>query len=346
MVQWQDPATVLRQLESLVKLVHVMDGIYLWEFLSSLDYEWSILRGRRNWRWTVWLYIGCRVFTLGEVVADLTGFNATTPINCETWLIFVLTFAYTSSTFALSLYGLRTIALWKRNRFVMAFIAVAFIVNVAFWIRSVVEASASWNAGLHSCAIAQTHKGLQSNITTLVTDVLLLAVISVGVLHKTPGKAHLGALLYREGLLWLALATAIQILPVVRGAHPLSSLAADLTATTGGAQTFLALNYNDSMNLMFQTPSLICSTIGATRIYRLLSSIGTGNVLEYWESTRNETTGEIRFRRQTHLLAPADQVTSTSTAVPLGRMFVERFEARDIKLEDDAASTVDVKRGQ
>jgi hypothetical protein len=26
-----------------------------WEFFSSLDYEWSVIRGRRPYRWTIWV---------------------------------------------------------------------------------------------------------------------------------------------------------------------------------------------------------------------------------------------------------------------------------------------------
>lgn len=53
-----------------VKLIHVVDGIYMyvllfvpsfancldiflsWEFICNLSFEWSLLRGRRQWRWT------------------------------------------------------------------------------------------------------------------------------------------------------------------------------------------------------------------------------------------------------------------------------------------------------
>jgi len=26
-----------------------------WEFLTTLDYEWSIIRGRRPYRWSIWV---------------------------------------------------------------------------------------------------------------------------------------------------------------------------------------------------------------------------------------------------------------------------------------------------
>ena len=77
--------------------------------------------------------------------------------------------------------------------------------------------------------------------------------------------------------------------------------------------------------------------------------------LDFWETSRNETTGEIRFRRQTQLIARADGPvgdTASTTALPMGRIgrpqpqpeerYVERFEARDIMLDDE--SMRDMKR--
>jgi hypothetical protein len=78
--------------------------------------------------------------------------------------------------------------------------------------------------------------------------------------------------------------------------------------------------------------------------------------LDFWETSRDETTGEIRFRRQTQFVARGDgqNDSASSTALPMGRLvrtqpqaeerFVERFEARDIELDDDNESVPDKKR--
>jgi hypothetical protein len=123
-------------------------------------------------------------------------------------------------------------------------------------------------------------------------------------------------------------------------------------------------------------------SIGATRMYRTLSDRQAGNLYEalsflmkfingrfksplpvgaapsfdFWETSRDETTGEIRFRRQTQLVAHDDgngAGAATSTALPMGRLvrtqlqpeerYVERFEARDIDLDDDSVTTKDAK---
>lgn len=85
--------------------------------------------------------------------------------------------------------------------------------------------------------------------------------------------------------------------------------------------------------------------------------------LDFWETSRDETTGEIRFRRQTQFITRTDGPggagggggaggngnMASTTALPMGRLvrtqaqseerYVERFEARDIDLDDDSEST-------
>jgi hypothetical protein len=29
--------------------------LFRWEFFTTLDYEWSVIRGRRPYRWTIWV---------------------------------------------------------------------------------------------------------------------------------------------------------------------------------------------------------------------------------------------------------------------------------------------------
>ena len=46
-----------------------------WEFFTTLDYEWDVIRGRRPYRWTIWVRSD-RPFTLvssatQEVLTDL-----------------------------------------------------------------------------------------------------------------------------------------------------------------------------------------------------------------------------------------------------------------------------------
>jgi hypothetical protein len=77
-----------------------------WEFITTLDYEWSVIQGRRPYRWTIWVSIVLlglmrptaepqtdviplqvhsltRVATLLAVIVNMIGFDSASPINCQ-----------------------------------------------------------------------------------------------------------------------------------------------------------------------------------------------------------------------------------------------------------------------
>jgi hypothetical protein len=96
-----------------------------------------------------------------------------------------------------------------------------------------------------------TESSNQNAIATLVSDVVLLLTMLVGLLrlNRNGVMGGFGQLLWKQGLVWLFLATVAEVPPVV----------------------FLVLNLNGPLNLMFQTPALIGMTIAATRMYRSLT---------------------------------------------------------------------------
>ncbi|KAN0118624.1 hypothetical protein V8E52_005047 [Russula decolorans] len=88
-------------------------------------------------------------------------------------------------------------------------------------------------------------------IAVLITDVILLLIVLIGLLrlHGSGGSFALGRLLWKQGVIWLLIATVAEVPPTV----------------------FIALNLNDSLNFMFASPSTIAMSIAATRIYRNLA---------------------------------------------------------------------------
>jgi len=45
----------LRLLGSLTTFCMAQHSTLRWEFLTTLDYEWNVIRGRRLCRWTIWV---------------------------------------------------------------------------------------------------------------------------------------------------------------------------------------------------------------------------------------------------------------------------------------------------
>jgi len=92
----------------------------------------------------------------------------------------------------------------------------------------------------------------------LITDIALLFIMLVGLLRvRTSGGGTFGVtkLLWKQGVIWLLIAIAAEVPPVV----------------------FIVLNLNGPFNEMFQVPSWITMSIAATRIHRDLVDFTTGS---------------------------------------------------------------------
>ncbi|KAI0063374.1 hypothetical protein BV25DRAFT_1802135, partial [Artomyces pyxidatus] len=242
-----------------VKFLHTIDGIYIWEYFTTLSYEMAVLTGRRPYRWTIWIYSVTRLGTLTAVIVNLIGFNVTSRINCQAWITSELVFAYIAFAAASLLIVLRIAAIWNRNRYAMALAAAIWLTNVGFLIHALTTSARSvWVPASGSCAVLHSNNSRNNIAVTLTTDVVLLSTMLAGLLIvRKDGAASFGIwrMLYKQGLIWLLLATIAEVPPVV----------------------FTSLNLNDAWNLMFQTPALIVMTIAATRMYRDLTDFNKPN---------------------------------------------------------------------
>ncbi|KAH9953478.1 hypothetical protein BC827DRAFT_132362 [Russula dissimulans] len=55
MVNLHDPGVVIMDDLALLKLWHCTAAIYLWEFVTSLDFEWDVIRGHIRPKRTIWV---------------------------------------------------------------------------------------------------------------------------------------------------------------------------------------------------------------------------------------------------------------------------------------------------
>jgi len=75
MVDFKNSIVISKDFVAVVKLWHAVGGLYIWEFLTVLDYEWSVIRGSHSYRWTIWLHSFTRLATLGAVIISMVGFD-------------------------------------------------------------------------------------------------------------------------------------------------------------------------------------------------------------------------------------------------------------------------------
>jgi len=252
MVNFKDPVVISRDAFAAAKLYHTVDGLYIWEFIINLDYEWSVIRGHRPYRWTIWLYSFTRVATLAAMITDMIGIDTSRPIHCQFWLTFTVATAYAAVATASLLIALRVIAIWNRNKIVYAIAMSAWMANVACIIHAVVRLRSIWSPTSRTCVVSNSTANQVNLMVTLATDILMLLVMLVGLLRwrfREGGVSGLTRFLWIQGLIWLLLAT-IGHLP---------------------AAIFVLLNLNDPFNVMFGASTVTTVSIAGTRMYRTLT---------------------------------------------------------------------------
>jgi len=252
MVNFQDPAVISGDFWAVMKLWHTIDGLFIWEFVTTLDYEWSVIRGSRPYRWTIWVYSYTRLSTLLALIVHMIGYNVSTRINCQLAVTFELLFANTAVGAASLLIVLRVIAVWNRNTIVYFISMSAWIANSACLIVDIVRLRGVWSDVTNACKVPNAADSKLNLMVTVCTDTILLLIMMLGLFrmfNDQYGAFSLGRLLWTQGLIWLFIGTLAYVPPVV----------------------FFWLNWNEPFNLMFQTPALVIVSIAATRMYRSLT---------------------------------------------------------------------------
>ncbi|KAI0287047.1 hypothetical protein BC826DRAFT_76840 [Russula brevipes] len=267
MANLREPAAIARiGTETLSKFWHAMDGLYIWEFLTTLSYEWSAIQRRRPYRWPIWIYSLTRMSALLAVFVDIATFDIVTIVHCHATFVTQFVFSYLSLAAASLLILLRIVAIWNRNKVVVAIAAIIWLTNGAILIQGTVQFRAVRVPERNSCAILD-HNGLKHIIVAaFVTDTVLLLIMFLGLLRMRlygSDTLALGRLMWKQGVLWVLLAVIIEFPPTV----------------------FVCLNLNDPLTLMFLRPWLIWMSIAATRMHRALTNFGTSDIS--YESDQN-----------------------------------------------------------
>ncbi|KAI0256383.1 hypothetical protein BJV78DRAFT_1171688 [Lactifluus subvellereus] len=255
MTNWRDPVRVFADYVILVKLVHVLGGLYIWEFVTNIDYEYSIITGKRKFSRAFPLYLGCRLSPLSVVILQFLVLDVSHGVNCQVLIIMSLIVGYLSFLFASALIVLRISALWEHNKVVIALASAAWLANATSYIYSAATSRGYWT-GIN-CAILHTEHTKISILSTLITDLVLLSLVLIGVLRWKEARQKGGVwwVLYTQGLTWVAVITLAEIPPLV----------------------FVFLDLNVPMDLMFLSPGLIIMSFGASRMYRGLADYLTAN---------------------------------------------------------------------
>jgi hypothetical protein len=205
-----------------------------------------------------------------------------------------------------------------------------WLTNVAFLIHGMTLGESVWVPTENACFVEDSQKAKINVLASAVTDLILLLTMLVGVLRLESGSS-MWRMLYRQGVVWILLATVGLIPPTI----------------------FLWLNLNEPMNLMFQTPAMVVITISATRLYRSLVTYGHQTV-SYdsfltsapLASIQPDQPRTVRLPRSTSSNGTPSLTTGTGTSGTNVSLEVEfptsygRYRAEDLELENDRLKAI------
>ncbi|KAN0112031.1 hypothetical protein V8E52_007948 [Russula decolorans] len=227
----------------LLKLWLIVSGIYIWEFVTNLHYEWGIIRGYQTYRWTIWIYVIARWATIAIVILILIHLNVTSQINCQG-------FSLLSLGSGSLLLVLRILAIWNRNKGIVAIVAIICVANVSLLLLVSLpyheQIHSVWEPAANSCKITNIEVCQIAMVSGFVTDTALLLIMLAGLLrlrHRGGGSYELWHLLWKQGVAWFVVAAVAELPAVV----------------------MLGLN-------IFLFPSTVMTVIATTRMHRSLQS--------------------------------------------------------------------------
>jgi len=251
MVDWNSPLTQLQLYASFSKLLQVLVGAYLWEIVTSLPFDIRLFRDSKgsSSAWSKWIYLSCRYITLIYSVLNLVITNLQHQVNCKGWAKGVFLTSYVTVTFASSLIGLRVIAIWNKDRRLIAIVILCLLTQLAFSLHNLVEVTAVWSPEINACVFPNVNTAAANILAILICDSALLACMFAGLLRKRYTRGHgIWHVLWTQGLVWAALAIFAEVPSV-------AVIFLDLTSV---------------LDLLAAIPAFFVLSVCATRLYRSL----------------------------------------------------------------------------
>ncbi|KAH9074399.1 hypothetical protein EDB83DRAFT_1960332 [Lactarius deliciosus] len=303
MTKWDDPILLLRDYFILTKLFHAIGSLYIWETVLTAGFELDVLRGKRPYKWTIWLYLGTR-YTLLLMFIMFFIDNDAGHVPCQAFIIANFALSYISWGFASLIIVLRVIAIWGRNAVVSSIALSVWLAGLAFHIRTVTRIEVAYNSLFGACIVLKTQSGLASVVAILSVDAILLVIMLIGLLrHMHGGSTGVWHLLYKQCIIWMILIAIAEIPPVV----------------------FFGLDLNDAWNEMFPGVGVTIVSICAARMYRSLSE--HGSLTEYSSDPPPRFHAELPLSNYRGGEAHGVQSTLHSTTIGIAALVSDRTVA-------------------
>ncbi|KAJ3818933.1 hypothetical protein F5880DRAFT_1680548 [Lentinula raphanica] len=254
MPDWNSATEITKDGVVFSKLVHALLGLYIWEWFTSLDFDWDYIRGNKQFRWPLTFYFLNRYCLFFAMIAVATFLDVTTEINCQALCTFNMFIGAASIGLASINLSLRTMAVWAQRRYI---VVTLILLTLAQWsillhgmlVKSTYEPD-------QGCVIVETDSRLilAGSAYTMCFDFVVLSltawklVISASSSEVRMGRSKLVVLIFGDGLIYFIIVFMFNLLVTI----------------------LMSLDLNPVMSVIANVPLAIGSTIAACRAVRRL----------------------------------------------------------------------------
>ncbi|QRW04075.1 hypothetical protein RhiLY_03074 [Ceratobasidium sp. AG-Ba] len=209
MVNWSDPATIMSQANAFGHLLWALLGIMTWEVVTTLGFDFRVIRNIREFKWPLSFYFVCRYSILLALIMLNFVNNVKSEINCQA--------AYTSVQFlgnvtigaTSNLLMFRSMAIWARNTWVVVPLVLIAMGHWAILLHGVIAVRAQWVAEVGVCVVTGTSTLFLRLLYgyTMAFDLLVLVLSIAGLTRTGHGRGSgLWKLLFRDGIAYFTVA--------------------------------------------------------------------------------------------------------------------------------------------
>ncbi|KIK54882.1 hypothetical protein GYMLUDRAFT_48276 [Collybiopsis luxurians FD-317 M1] len=252
MVNWKSATEVSVDQRAFSNLMHALLGLYVWEWFTSLDFDWSYIGGKRRFRWPLIIYFLNRYCLLFALIGIAISLNVTTEINCQVLYTFNSCFGNAAIGLSSITFSLRTMAVWEQKLYIVIPLVLVILGHWSLLLHGILV-KAAYDPALPGCAITKTDNTLLAVtfIYTMCFDFVVLSLIAWKLVIKAPssktvGQSKLVVLIFGDGLIYFIIAFLANLLATV----------------------FMILNLNAVMSIVANVPAAIASTTVACRAVR------------------------------------------------------------------------------
>lgn len=286
------------------KFMHTLLGLYIWEWFTSLDFDWQYLSGQKTFRWPMLFYFLNRYALLFAMMGIAIALNVTSEVNCQALYTFNQCVGNAAIGLASINLSLRTMAVWSKKWYIVVALVLVIMGHWSLLLHGILL-KAAWVPG-QGCIITQTDNKVLAItfIYSMAFDFLVLVLTGYKLLNPTGGRSRLVELIFNDGLIYFVIA-----------------FLANLIATI-----FMLLNLNPVMSIIANVPAAIASTIVATRVVRRLSRFTSQGPEVFPSSTQNST---LAFRSgASGMLRPKLSTKVSTTKTDGVHVQMETFESQ------------------